>query len=176
MHNSWAVGCFPQVGHGENDATLCMLPLSHVLERSWDYGIMQMDAGIYYCEDHTQIAEIMKETGHTLMNSAPRLFEKIYSTIHAGVKQAPPLKQKLFKWATSVAGQAGDRRMNGRLLTPGLWLKYRLADKLVLGKIRGLFGKRMHHLREMSEDLTRTAISILLIVLRISSLHPAVKT
>lgn len=146
MHNSWAVGYFPQAGHGEDDMTLCMLPLSHVLERSWDYGIMQMDARICYCEDHTQILEIMKEANATIMNSAPRLFEKIYSTIHAGVQQAPPAKQKIFRWAMKIAEKAGDRRMNGRMLGPWLWLRYRLAHKLVLHKIVDLFGNRMHHL------------------------------
>ncbi len=146
MHNSWAVGYFPQAGHGPGDSTLCMLPLSHVLERSWDYGIMQMGAAIWYCEDHTQILDIMKEADYTVMNSAPRLFEKIYSTIQAGVSQASPAKQKLFRWAVRTGEEAGERRMRGQRLTPWLWLRYRLAYRLALHKVRDLFGKTMHHL------------------------------
>jgi len=145
MHNSWAVGYFPQAGHGPEDSTLCMLPLSHVLERSWNYGIMQIDARIWYCEDHTQIMDIMKEANTTCVNSAPRLYEKIHSTIMTGVRQAPFIKRTLFNWATGIGEKAGDTRIHGKRPGPWLWLRYKLADRLVLHNIRDLFGSNIHH-------------------------------
>ncbi len=145
MHNSWGVGYYPQAGHGPEDSSLCMLPLSHVLERSWIYGVMQIGARVYYCEDHTQVMDMMKEANTTLMNSAPRLYEKIHSTVMTGVKQAPYLKRAMFEWGTRVGAEAGDRRMRNMKLSPWLRLRFKLADKLVLHKIRDLFGKNMHH-------------------------------
>jgi long-chain acyl-CoA synthetase len=145
MQNSWGVGRYLQGGFTDKESTLCMLPLTHVLERSWDYGIFSMGMQIYYCEDHNQILEYLTEANPSIMNGAPRLFEKIYSTVYTKLKDAPPLKQKLFHWAVSVGKAHGDMVLNGK--QPGLLLslKRRIAGKLVLDKIKGLFGKNIHH-------------------------------
>ncbi|HPB81310.1 MAG TPA: long-chain fatty acid--CoA ligase, partial [Spirochaetota bacterium] len=145
MQNSWGVGRYLQGGFTDKESTLCMLPLTHVLERSWDYGIFSMGMQIYYCEDHNEILEYLTEANPSIMNGAPRLFEKIYSTVYTKLKDAPPLKQKLFHWAVSVGKAHGDMVLNGK--QPGLLLslKRRIAGKLVLDKIKGLFGKNIHH-------------------------------
>jgi len=148
MQNSWGVGRYVE-GHGyftDKDSTLCMLPLTHVLERSWDYGIFSMGMHIWYCEDHNQILEHLVEANTTVMNSAPRLFEKIYATLYTKIKDAPPLKQKLFHWSVKIGKQHGELVLAGKKPGPGLAFKRRLADKLVLHKVRALFGKNMHHL------------------------------
>jgi len=146
MHNSWSVGQYPQAGHNDTESSMCMLPLTHVLERSWNYGIFELGGSIYYCEDHTQIMDYLIEANPNVMNSAPRFFEKVYSTIMTGVEEAPPIKKKLFKWATSVGAAAGDLRMNDEPLPFGLNLKYKLADFLILKKVKAVFGKNMHHM------------------------------
>ena len=145
MQNSWGVGRYLQGGFTDKESTLCMLPLTHVLERSWDYGIFSMGMQIYYCEDHNEILEYLTEANPSIMNGAPRLFEKIYSTVYTKLKDAPPLKQKLFHWAVSVGKAHGDMVLNGK--QPGLLLslKRKIAGKLVLDKIKGLFGKNIHH-------------------------------
>ncbi|HON79803.1 MAG TPA: long-chain fatty acid--CoA ligase [Spirochaetota bacterium] len=145
MQNSWGVGRYLQGGFTDRESTLCMLPLTHVLERSWDYGIFSMGMQIYYCEDHNEILEYLLEANASVMNGAPRLFEKIYSTVYTKLKDAPPLKQKLFHWAVSVGKAHGDLVLNGK--QPGffLTLKRKFAGKLVLDKIKGLFGNNMHH-------------------------------
>ncbi len=145
FHNSWSVGGYPQGGLSDDDSTLAMLPLSHVLERSWNYGVMQMGGHIYYCEDHNEILEYMEEAATSVMNGAPRLFEKIYSTIYSGVEKASPLKKKLFHWATGVGEKAGSYRYHEKTVPLYLRLKYAIAYALVLKKVRGLFGKNMHH-------------------------------
>ncbi len=145
FHNSWGVGYFPQRGEWEGKSTLVMLPLSHVLERSWDYGVMQVGGVIVYCEDHTQILDHLKDMNPTLMCSAPRLFEKIYSTIHAGVGNASGLKKAIFNWSVKVGEKAGQKRLAGKSLSPLLAVKHTLADKFILGKVRGIFGKNFAH-------------------------------
>ncbi|HPS56810.1 MAG TPA: long-chain fatty acid--CoA ligase [Spirochaetota bacterium] len=147
MQNSWGVGRYVE-GHGyfsDNDSTLCMLPLSHVLERSWDYGIFSMGMHIWYCEDHNQILEHLVEANTTVMNSAPRLFEKIYSTLYTKIKDAPPVKQKIFHWSAGIAKQHGEKVLAGKRPGLALSIKRKIADKLVLHKVRALFGKNMHH-------------------------------
>ncbi len=145
MQNSWGVGRYSQVGFDDTGSTLSMLPLTHVLERSWEYGIFSMGMQIWYCEDHNEILEYMLEANTAVMNSAPRLFEKIYSTVYTKLKDAPKAKQNLFHWAVSVGKAHGDMVLAGKQPGLGLRLKRKLAGKLVLDKIKGLFGKNMHH-------------------------------
>jgi long-chain acyl-CoA synthetase len=145
MQNSWGVGRYVEGCFTDNDSDLCMLPLTHVLQRSWDYGIFSMGMQIWYCEDHNQILEYLVEANPTVMNGAPRIFEKIYSTLYTKIKDAPPMKQKIFHWSVGVGKQHGDKVLAGKQPGPLLSFKRKIADKLVLHKIRDLFGKNMHH-------------------------------
>jgi len=145
MQNSWGVGRYVEGCFTDNDSDLCMLPLTHVLQRSWDFGIFSMGMQIWYCEDHNQILEYLVEANPTVMNGAPRIFEKIYSTLYTKIKEASPVKQKIFHWSVAVGQKHGDKVLAGKQPGPWLSLKRKIADKLVLHKIKDLFGKNMHH-------------------------------
>jgi len=145
MQNSWGVGRYVEGCFTDNDSDLCMLPLTHVLQRSWDFGIFSMGMQIWYCEDHNEILEYLVEANPTVMNGAPRIFEKIYSTLYTKIKDASPLKQKIFHWSTGIGKKHGDMVLAGKQPGPLLALKRRIAGKLVLGKIKALFGTNLHH-------------------------------
>lgn len=145
MHNAYGVGRYTHKGYTDQDSTLCMLPLTHVLERSWDYGCLSYGMQIWYCEDHNEILQYLTEVNPSTMNAAPRLFEKMYSTVYSGIKDASPTKQKLFYWSVNVGRQHGDLVLAGIQPGPFLTLKRKIADKLVLHKIRGIFGQNLDH-------------------------------
>lgn len=145
MQNSWGVGRYIEGVFTDKDSDLCVLPLSHVLERSWDYGVMSMGMQIWYCDDHNQILDYMAEANPTIMNVVPRIFEKVYSTLYTKIKDASPVKQKLFHWAVSVGKEHGEMVLAGRQPGLGLSFKRKLAGRLVLNKVVALFGKNMHH-------------------------------
>lgn len=145
MHNGWSIGKYTQGPFSPDDSTFSWLPLSHALERSWDYGLLTSGAHIWYCDDHTKVMEYIQEANTTHMFNAARLFEKVYSTLFTKIKDASPLKQKLFFWSIGIAKKAGDIVLDGGNLSLGLRFKRAVADKLVLHKVRDLFGKNMHH-------------------------------
>lgn len=147
MHNAWGVGRYTEKDcFVEGNTSLCMLPLTHVLEGSWSLGILSMGMQLYYCEDHNEVLQYLAESNPSVMNAAPRLFEKIYSTLYTGIRDASPMKQKLFHWSVKIGKQHGDLVLAG--IQPGafLTLKRKIADKLVLHKVRALFGTNFHHL------------------------------
>ncbi|MDO4540522.1 MAG: long-chain fatty acid--CoA ligase [Syntrophomonadaceae bacterium] len=146
MHNAWGVGRHTELGcFKEGDSSMCMLPLTHVLEGSWSFGILSMGMQLYYCEDHNEILQYLAETNPTVMNAAPRLFEKIYATLYTGIKDAPAMKQKIFHWSVKVAKQHGDLVLAGTQPGPLLALKRKIANKLVLHKVQALFGTNYDH-------------------------------
>ncbi len=127
------------------DVMMFFLPLSHVGERIAQY--MRIRRGITgaYVKDITKILDDIKEIRPTFFGSVPRIFEKAYARIRSQVAAAPPVKQKLFAWAEHT-GRAASRHIQQKKAMPvSLKIQYRLADKLVLSKIRDLFGGRVRY-------------------------------
>jgi len=125
---------------GPGDRSLCFLPLSHVFERSWSYFIFYSGATNHYMDDHKLVREYMEEVQPTVMVSVPRLFEKIYSTANEKLRKASPVKKIMFKWSMGVGSEYNTMKTEGK--TPGSFIsfKYKIADKLVLSKLRNIVG------------------------------------
>lgn len=77
------------------------------------------------------------------MASAPRVFEKAHGRIITGIEQEGGIKAKLFDWAVGVGLQVSRLRQSGREPSGLLALQHKLADALVLSKIRARFGGRL---------------------------------
>jgi long-chain acyl-CoA synthetase len=126
------------------DIFYLFLPLAHVLARIVQ--LFSIDAGgelAYWRRDPKKIIDDVALIRPTYLPSVPRVFEKIYTAATAKAEEAGGVKAKLFGWAVGVGGEVREReRRGGR---PGLILKaqHTLADKLVLSKVRALFGGRI---------------------------------
>ncbi|WP_228389182.1 AMP-dependent synthetase/ligase [Cumulibacter manganitolerans] len=86
----------------------------------------------------------------TFMGAAPRIFEKAYSKIVQVAESEGGPKARIFRWATAVGIEADAARQAGKEPTG---LKYKLADKLVLSKIRDRFGGRIRFMISGSAPL-----------------------
>lgn len=86
----------------------------------------------------------------TFMGAAPRIFEKAHARIVQVAEGEGGVKAKLFRWATGVGLEADAARQSGREPSG---LRYKLADKLVLSKIRARFGGRIKFMLSGSAPL-----------------------
>jgi len=127
---------------GEDDVSLCMLPLSHVFERVWTYYVLYRGAENVYIRDPQQVMDVIEEVRPTVMCAVPRLYEKAYAAIQARVAKAAPLGRALFAWATKIGVAAVERRQAGESLPFLLAIKRALADRLVFRALRARFGGR----------------------------------
>ncbi|WP_405221254.1 AMP-dependent synthetase/ligase [Dokdonia sp. Asnod1-B02] len=128
----------------DQDVSLSFLPLSHIFERSWVFFCLHMGIEVYFNQDPKKIAEVLKEVQPTVMCTVPRIFEKIYAAIQAKTKEASPTKQKLASWALGIGNDYYNNHQRLEKNVPlALNLKYKIADKLVLSKLRALFGGRI---------------------------------
>jgi long-chain acyl-CoA synthetase len=138
-------GVQPRVGFAAgDDVVYVFLPLAHVLTRIVQ--LVAVDAGAemaYWRRDPKKIVEDVQLIKPTHLPSVPRIFEKIHTAATAKADAAGGAKAKIFHWAVGVGREVRGREDRGG--HPGLLLKaqYALADKLVLHKIRDLFGGRM---------------------------------
>ncbi|MDP1848269.1 MAG: long-chain fatty acid--CoA ligase [Solirubrobacteraceae bacterium] len=138
-------GVHPRVGFAAgDDVVYVFLPLAHVLTRIVQ--LVAVDAGAemaYWRRDPKKIVEDVQLIKPTHLPSVPRIFEKIHAAATAKAEAAGGAKAKIFHWAIGVGRQVARREDYGG--HPGLVLKaqHALAEKLVLHKIRDLFGGRM---------------------------------
>ena len=125
----------------ENDVSLSFLPLSHIYERSWVFFCLHQGIQVYFNQDPKQIAEVLKEVKPTIMCTVPRIFEKIFNAIQEKRKEASPTKMKLASWALGIGNRYHNKYKRLDKKVPiGLKIKFKIADKLVLSKLRGVFG------------------------------------
>jgi len=126
------------------DSSLSFLPLSHIYERSWVFFCLYVGIEVYFNQDPKQIAEVLKEVKPTVMCTVPRIFEKIFSAIQDKRKEASPTKMKLASWALGIGNNYYNKHKRIDKKVPlALKLKFKIADKLVLSKLREVFGGRI---------------------------------
>lgn len=125
---------------GPEDRSLCFLPLSHIYEHCWTLYVLARGAENVYLEDPKQVAAALGEVRPTVLCSVPRLYEKVMQTIQERVAQAPVIRQKLFHWAMKTGARVARLKLNGQRPEFLLALRHRIADRLVLGKLRGAIG------------------------------------
>jgi long-chain acyl-CoA synthetase len=124
--------------------TYLYLPLAHSFALLIQLLSFEVGGVIAYWErDPQRIVPNLAEVRPHYFPSVPRIFEKIYAAATGGAEQAGGVKKKLFDWAIGVGRKAKDRERSGRSLGAALKLQHALADRLVLSKIRALFGGRL---------------------------------
>ena len=128
----------------QKDSSLSFLPLSHIYERSWVFFCLHRGIKVYFNQNPKLIAEVLKEVKPTVMCTVPRIFEKIYAAIQDKRKEASPTKMKLASWALGIGNAYFNKYQRNDIKVPlALKLKHKIADKLVLSKLREVFGGRI---------------------------------
>jgi len=127
----------------DQDVSLCFLPLSHVFERTWTYYALYRGMEVIYLDDPKIIIDFIKEAKPHIMCSVPRVYEKIYAAVYHNLESASPMKKKLFHWALGKGAQRNNLIKDQQSVPLLLEMQYKMADNLVLSKIRDLVGGRI---------------------------------
>ncbi|MCA9651605.1 MAG: long-chain fatty acid--CoA ligase [Myxococcales bacterium] len=128
----------------EDDEGLSFLPLAHVAERIANFYLrLHHGMSTAFASSIPAVLEEVKEVRPTLFGSVPRIFEKAYDRIQGQVEQAPPARQRLFRWAEGVGLRVVEHWQQGTRASPLLRLQYRVADRIVYRRIREAFGGRV---------------------------------
>lgn len=130
----------------ESDSSFAFLPMAHVAERV--VGAMtriQVGYGAYFAQSLQTIIADVGETKPTIFGSVPRIFEKAYAKIMSGIEESSGVKKALAKWAVGMARtkSRASAAQGGTGMNPIQSVQFAIADKLVLSKIRAVFGGRV---------------------------------
>ena len=137
-------GTKQNIDFDDTEIFLSFLPLSHSFERmGGHFTAFSVGAQVYYAESIETVPENLREVKPTVVLSVPRLYEKMYAKVRAGLKSAPEARQKIFWWAIGVGKEATQYRLKNQALPFTLGLKHKIADKLVYSKVKDRVGGRL---------------------------------
>ncbi|HSR44609.1 MAG TPA: long-chain fatty acid--CoA ligase [Acidimicrobiia bacterium] len=126
----------------EGNSTLMFLPLAHSFAQVVQFGCVTTGVTIGYSTGVPQLVEELAIFKPRWVFSVPRVFEKVFNTAKA--RADADGKGSIFdlaaKTAISYAGQ--DQRGSVKL---GTRLAHGLFNRLVYGKLRGIFGGRLEY-------------------------------
>jgi len=126
---------------GPDDQYLSFLPLSHSLERTAGFhGAVMTGAKTAFAEDIARLLDNFKEVRPTIIISVPRIYEKVHAGILAKTADVKGLKKKIFNFAMRQAAKNLPYICRDLPRKGFFAFKYRLADKLVLSKLKDTLG------------------------------------
>jgi len=130
-----------ELDYSDKDSSLSFLPLSHVFEHNWVLVCLHNGVEVFFNENPKLIAKALKEVKPNYMCSVPRLYEKIYGAIQENKNTSSLFKTELMKWAISVGDNYYNQHQRLEKSIPfNLNIKHKIANKLVLSKLRDVFG------------------------------------
>ncbi len=139
---------------------LFWLPLSHVFGKM--ILTLQLRIGFPTAVDGRveRLVENLAAIRPTFVCAVPRIFEKVHARIVGGARAGGPVKAAIFRWALAIGKRRARAREERRPPGPLLAAQAALADRLVLRKIRALFGGRLRFLISGSAPLSRQVAEV----------------
>ena len=132
-----------QVGLKPGAVLFMFLPLAHALARVVQMVSLEVGCTLaFWSGDSRKLVEDVGAAAPTHFPSVPRVFEKIHARVLARGSEGSAVKQRLFAWAIATGRKARPAMRRGTA-SAALKAQYALADRLVLGKVRQVFGGRL---------------------------------
>jgi long-chain acyl-CoA synthetase len=125
------------------DVHLLFLPLAHSFGRLEAYMAVHRGLVTAFAQGLDTLADDLQQVRPDFIFAVPRVFEKAHGRIAASVAAASRPRRWLFARALGVGREVSRRRQAGRPIPPGLALARRVADRLVLARVRRAFGGRL---------------------------------
>ena len=92
-----------------------------------------------YCSVY-HVGDLLTTIKPTVFASVPRIYEKVYDKVMDKVSTAPAIRRALFNWAIGEGQKAYAGRLAGHEPSG---LGFKLADKIVLSKVRDALGGKL---------------------------------
>ncbi|MCP3138721.1 AMP-dependent synthetase/ligase [Pyxidicoccus xibeiensis] len=118
---------------------LLFLPAAHSFGRMVEFAGPFFGAPLVMSSVPTLAADLLAARPG-FFPAAPRVFEKMMAKITSAIESEQGLRRWVLDWALGVGGQVASRRAAGKSLPVLLEAQRRLADRLVLAKLRARLG------------------------------------
>lgn len=139
----------------ETEVALSLLPLAHIFERTVMSYYLSKGISIYFVDEITNVANLLKVVKPTIMTAVPRLLEKIFYKIKINISTKPLISRFIASLAFKYALNENINKES---------FLYSIYDKLVYSKLREIFGSRLTKLisggAPLQKEITQFLINI----------------
>ena len=126
---------------------VCWLPLSNLFQRVMNLCAVATGSSLYMVADPHKVLDFVQEIEPDVFIGVPRFYEKLALGIKQELAAETGVKAALAQFALAIGRRyAAVTKNPGGKPTVALQLQYFLADRLVLRRLRGLFGTRLQYL------------------------------
>ncbi len=121
----------------EHEVYLSYLPLSHVFERICGEFYWLASGGMCaFAESIETMGKNLAEVEASMLLCVPRVLDRIYSKVKAGLDEAKGRKRQLIDWSLAVGKEYITKQGEGEFIGPILMAKRFAAEQLVFKKLR----------------------------------------
>jgi long-subunit acyl-CoA synthetase (AMP-forming) len=130
------------IGMQPTDRITSYLPHAHIADRvTGHYANMVLGVQVTDVADPRSIAEALPDARPTVWLGVPRVWHKIKAGIETKLgTEATGVKRRLALWAIDTGVQAARQTLAGKSLPASLAIRRKIADRLVLAKVREALG------------------------------------
>lgn len=128
---------------GEDDVALQFLPLAHSFGRLEHFVAVARGFLCAFARSIDTLSVDLQSIRPTILFAVPRVYENAHRRVLNRVEGSSFTRQRCFRWALSVGKRYNDKIRTGRKCSPWLRLLHRVADRLVLSKVRQGMGGRL---------------------------------
>lgn len=126
---------------------VCWLPLSNLFQRVMNLCAIATGSSLYMVADPLKVLDFVQEIEPDVFIGVPRFYEKLALGIKKELAAETGVKAALAQFALAIGRRYVAVKKNpGGKPTIALQFQYFLADRLVLRRLRGLFGTRLQYL------------------------------
>jgi long-chain acyl-CoA synthetase len=126
----------------DDHLTLSFLPWAHAFGHTAElHVVVAGGAAMAIAESVDKIVDNLVEVRPTVLVAVPRVFISVY----AGVQKTLASKPRAIRWLARRGLAAARKRTDGASLSLGERLIFRLADRLILSKVRKRLGGRLRY-------------------------------
>jgi len=125
----------------ENESILAYLPMAWVGDYVFSMAQAMWAGFCVNCpESPDTMQKDLQEVGATYFFAPPRFFEGLLTTVMIRMEDASPLKQRMFKKYIDHAKKVGPALLDGKDVSAGDKLKYKIGQGLVYGPLLNAVG------------------------------------
>ena len=132
---------FPEIEAG--DSIICWLPMAHMFQRMMNLASVAIGVRIHFVDNPREVVDCAREVSPSIFVAVPRFYEKLYDGITGKLADQAGWQNHLADAALDAGRSWAECHRLGRPASLALRLRYTLADRLVLRRIREVMGGKI---------------------------------
>ena len=135
---------YPDIAQGSR--LLCWLPLANLFQRIVDFCGIERGATSYVISNPREVMRYLRRAKPHLLIGVPRFYERLHAGIGEKISKSPRPVSALARWAVKT-GTTRARAARGLGAQSARERRAaRIADRLVLRRLRRIFGRNLRYL------------------------------